>query len=402
MMEPLGKGGWAQYSYCLLTRLVSHLADVVLFTSSSTRFKDMELPYTLKPVLFSVANTIIKIFHLQKARGVRRLLKALEIPLNHLKLFMYCLVKKPDLLHFHAAYWFEALIIPLYRLLGIKLIYTAHDLLHHPPYPGDRYSFRYLYSRLDAIIVTAAALKREMGILFPGIDESKIEVIRMGNVDELEETAGISSSRARSLLSLPLSSPIILFFGIIRPYKGLEVLIRAFALVARKIPEARLVIAGEPVGSFAPYQEEIDRLDINNRVDLFLQFIPQNQTAALFSAADLVAVPYHDSYTSAIIPLSYSHHRPVVVSKVGGLAEYVEEGVSGCTFAPGDYRSMAEKMILLLSDSKELTRVKNGARRYYRANFSWEKIARATLAVYRRVISGTTESEITQNQNSRK
>jgi len=402
MMEPLGKGGWAQYSYCLLSQLVPPLADVVLFTSSSTRFKDMELPYTLKPVLFSVANAIITIFKLQQARGVRRLLKALEIPLNHLKLFMYCLVKKPDLLHFQAAYWFEALIIPLYRILGIKLIYTAHDLLHHPPYPGDRYTFRYLYRRLNAIIVTAAALKREMGSLFPGIDESKIEVIRMGNVDELEKTAGMSSSRARSLLSLPPTAPIILFFGIIREYKGLEVLIRAFSLVTAKLPEACLVIAGEPVGSFAPYQEEIDRLNINSRVKLFLQFIPQTQTAAFFAAADLVAVPYHDSYTSAIIPLSYSHHRPVVVSRVGGLAEYVEEGVSGYTFAPGDYRSMAEKMILLLSDSEGLARVKNGVRRYYGSNFSWKKIALATLAVYRRVTSRPKETGITQTQDLRK
>jgi len=382
MVEPLGKGGWAQYSYCLLSNLMDYLDEVVLFTAASTPLKNKELPFELKPALFSVSNIIIDIFKLQHLRWLRRILKALEIPLNHLKLLLYCWRERPDILHFQAAYWIESLFIPIYHFMGIKIIYTAHDLLHHPPYPGDRYLFRYLYRKLDAIIVTAESLKTRMIKQFPGVAIDKVYVIRIGNIDALEENVRISPILARRSLSLSESIPVILFFGIIRAYKGLEVLIQAFAHLIEQIPAAYLIIAGEPIESFKRYQQEISQLNLGDRVKLSLNYIPQSEIPAYFSAADLVAVPYHDSYTSAIIPLAYSYDRPVVVSRVGGLAEYVREGESGYSFPDGDSRDMAEKMYLILSNKKNTDRMKKFVRRYYRENFSWQKIALATLDVY--------------------
>ena len=386
LVEPLGKGGWAQYSYCLLSNLAPYLDSAVLFTASSTPFKNKELPFKLKPVLFSVSNFFIDIFKLQHLRRLRRLLKALEIPLNHLKLLLYCWRERPDILHFQAAYWIESLFIPLYHFIWIKILDTAHDHLHHPPYPGDLYLFRYLYRKLDAIIVTAESLKKRMIKQFPGVAIDKVYVIRIGNIDALEGNAGISSTLARRSLSLPESTPVILFFGIIRAYKGLEVLIQAFALLIEKLPFACLIIAGEPIESFRRYQKEINRLNLSDRVKLVLNYIPQSEISAYFSAADLVAVPYHDSYTSAIVPLAYSYDRPVVVSRVGGLAEYVQEGESGYSFADGDFRDLSEKMYLILSDKKKTDRIKEFVNRYYRKNFSWQKIALATLAVYQKEV----------------
>lgn len=385
MVEPLGRGGWAQYAYCLLSHISADLKRVTLFTSAATHFQERELPYQLKPVLFSISNALISALHLSRPRLLRRVMKALEIPINHLKILNYCLRERPDILHFHAAYWFEALIIPLYKLLGIKIVYTAHDLLHHPPYPGDRYLFRHLYRKLDAIIVTARSLKSGLIDQFSGVESSKVDVIRIGNIDELEVGVEITRGQARKSLDLPLTGPIILFFGIIRPYKGLDVLIRAFGLLIRKLPSARLVIAGQPIGSFTSYRNLIDELGIRDQVDLFLHFIPQDETPSFFTAVDIVAVPYNESYTSAIIPLAYSYNRPVIVSRVGGLPEYVRDEESGYIFPPGDYSSLAEKLFLALLNQETIERMKESAGEYYRVNLSWDKIAGEYLDLYRSI-----------------
>ncbi len=385
MVEPLGEGGWARYSFCLLSRLAGRLGRAVLFTSSSTPFRGEKLPFRLEPSLFAVSNFLISRFRLRRLRGLRRLLKALELPLNHLKLLAWCLKRKPDVLHFQAAYWLEALIIPLYARLGIRLVYTAHDLLHHPPYPGDRFLFRRLYRKMDGIIVTAEALKGRLIGEF-GVPPGKIAVIRMGNIDEPDAPSPISPARARKGLGLGEGDRVVLFFGIIREYKGLDILLEAFALLLEQVPTARLVIAGEPVGSFAPYREAIARLGIGGRVKVFAGRVPPDRTGLFFSAADLVALPYRESYTSAVIPLAYSYSRPVVASRVGGLAEYVREGESGYTFPAGDIRELAEKMASVLSDREAAGRMKNFIPAYYRENFSWEEIAAATLSLYRRVI----------------
>ncbi|MDP8236302.1 MAG: glycosyltransferase family 4 protein [Candidatus Erginobacter occultus] len=381
MIEPLGEGGWARYSFCLLSRLAPRLGRVVLFTASSTPWRGENLPFRLRPSLFGVSNRLIAFFRLQRFRRLRRLLKALELPLNHFRILAWCLARKPDILHFQAAYWLEALIIPLYSRLGIRLFYTAHDLLHHPPYPGDRFLFRRLYRKLDGIIVTAQVLKRRLIEEF-GVEAEKIAVIRMGNIDDPEAPPGVSPARARSELGLPAGDPVVLFFGIIREYKGLDILLRAFALLPGKVDSARLLIAGEPIGDFAPYQEEIDRLRIGGRVKIFAGFIPPDRTPLFFSAADLVVLPYRESYTSAVIPLAYSYGRPVVASRVGGLGEYVSEGMSGYTFEPGDSQDLAEKISFILSDRETAGRMERFIPAYYRDNFSWEEIADATRSFY--------------------
>lgn len=385
MIEPLGKGGWAQYSLCLLSRLAPRLGRAVLFTSSSTPFRGEKLPFQLRPSFFAVSNFLISCLRLKRFRGLRRLLKALELPLNHLQLLIYCLFRRPDILHFQTAYWLEALIIPLYSLLGIRLVYTAHDLLHHPPYPGDRFLFRRLYQKMDGIIVTAEALQRRLIEEF-GVEAEKIVVIWMGNIEEPEVGAEITPARARSRLGIPEGDPVVLFFGIIREYKGLDILLRAFALLLETVESAWLVIAGEPIGSFSSYQKEIDRLRIGHRVKTFTDFIPPDQTPLFFAAADLIVLPYRESYTSAVIPLAYSYNRPVVASRVGGLAEYVREGESGYTFPVGDSRQLAEKISLILSDRQAAGRMKSFIPVYYQKNFSWPEIAAATLSLYRRVI----------------
>ena len=96
--------------------------------------------------------------------------------------------------------------------------------------------------------------------------------------------------------------------------------------------------------------------------------------------------------TSAIIPLAYSYNRPVVVSRVGGLPEYVGEGESGYIFPPGDYASLAEKLFLALSNQKNTERMKESAGEYYRVNLSWDKIAGEYLDLYRHVVGSPDKS----------
>jgi D-inositol-3-phosphate glycosyltransferase len=392
VIEPLGKGGWAQYTYCLLSHLSSRIEELVLVTDSNTRFLGMKLPYVVKPILFSMANRLISLLHLQNRRSIRRILRAIEIPFNHLKIFLYCLKTNPDIIHFQTAYSFEGLIIPLYRYFGIKVVYTAHDLLHYPPYPGDMLIFSYMYRRLNAIIVNGRSLKNDLLALFPGVRPANIFINNLGNDLEMEDLPNISRREARSRLSISRGEKVILFYGIIRPYKGLEVLIRAFAILLKKLPEARLFIAGEPIGGFTEYQNIINRLEIGEWVKVFPYFIPLEETPTFFTAADVVAIPYLKSYQTGIAPIAYSYSRPVVVSRVGGLVECIEEGKSGYSFQSGDAGDLAERLFLILSDVEKNTGMKEFAGQYYRDNFSWRKITLATLAVYREALEGTSDA----------
>ena len=387
VMEPLGKGGWAQYTYCLLSHLSSRIEELVLITDSNTRFLGIKLPYLIKPNLFSMANRLVALFHLQDRRSIRRILRAIEIPFNHLKILFYCLKVNPDIIQFQTAYSFEGLIIPFYRYLGIKVVYTAHDLLHHPPYPGDMTIFSFMYKRLNAIIVNGQSLKEDLLALFPGISPANIFINNLGNDLEMENLPEISRRVARSQLSLSSGEKVILFFGIIRTYKGLEVLISAFALLLKKIPGARLLVAGEPIGSFTDYQNVINRLKIGERIKVFPYFIPLEETPAFFAAADVVAIPYLKSYQTGIAPIAYSYSRPVVVSRVGGLADCVEEGKSGYSFQSGDAGDLAERLFLILSDTEKNTEMKEFAGEYYRNNFAWDSIAAKYQNVYQTVLT---------------
>jgi len=129
-------------------------------------------------------------------------------------------------------------------------------------------------------------------------------------------------------------SLVLLFFGYVRKYKGLDVLIEAFPSILAENPYARLLIVGEFYDDPKPYMEQINKLKIEDKVRVINQFVPNEEVARYYQVSDVVILPYRSATQSGILNIAYGFYKPVIVTDVGGLAEFVEEGRTGFVVDP--------------------------------------------------------------------
>lgn len=151
----------------------------------------------------------------------------------------------------------------------------------------------------------------------------------------------VPKGEARARLDLPQGAPVFLFSGLLRPYKGWDVLLEAFAATRRAIPDAVLLLAGEPWGE----AKLLESRPVPAGVRLFLRFLPAEERGLLFDACDAVVCPYRHATGSGIAADAVSHGRPVIGSDVPGLAVVVEDGVSGLLVPPGDAGALAAALL---------------------------------------------------------
>jgi glycosyltransferase involved in cell wall biosynthesis len=281
---------------------------------------------------------------------------------------------RPDVLHLQqGSMWFN---IALQLNHSFPLVLTVHDAQRHP---GDKLSRKtpYFFSKMgfhraDRIIAhnqyVKSLLHRKLGIL-----EEKVDIIphiqlgqegfRQGTVDGEETEHGGT----------------VLFFGRIWPYKGLDCLIRAEPWITQKIPDVRIVIAGQGE-EFERYR----RLMVHpERFVVLNRHIADVEVATLFQQASVVVLPYTEASQSGVIPVAYTYGKPVVGTTVGGLPEMIEDGVTGILVPPGDERRLAEAIVAVLGDDALRRRMGNAAKRKIKSECSPDMIARKTFDVYR-------------------
>jgi glycosyltransferase involved in cell wall biosynthesis len=189
-------------------------------------------------------------------------------------------------------------------------------------------------------------------------------------------------------LGLDPKAPYLLFFGLIKEHKGLDLLLEALALARRERPEVRLLVAGEPMGSWRPYAERIARLGLAGSVELRLGYIPNAKAHLYFGAADVAVLPYQQIFQSGVVLASYAFARPVVATDVGGLGEIVREGETGFLAPPDDPARLAETLLHALSDPAALVRMGATAASFARERHSWAHIAARHEEIYEESIRG--------------
>jgi len=318
---------------------------------------------------------------------LRRVVKAIEYPFDWVLLFLALQRNPPDILHMQ---WvvnptLDVVVLGNLRRLGCRVVYTAHNVLPHDARPGDRVRYARLYRLADAIITLSNHSRQQLQRLFQ-VPEEKVHLVPMGNLDDFRGPP-ITREEARAQLGLPDGSPIALFFGLLRPYKGLASLIQAFATVRTQLPEALLLIVGQPHGSFAPYHQLMHKLGLSDAVRTVLRYVSHCEMAAWFTAADVVVLPYLATSQSAVLMTAYTFGRPVVSTTVGGLPEAVEPGQSGLLVPPSDEAALAEAIVALLADSHRCTQMGHYARRLAETRYSWQTVASATLDVYQSLMN---------------
>jgi glycosyltransferase involved in cell wall biosynthesis len=179
----------------------------------------------------------------------------------------------------------------------------------------------------------------------------------------------------------PPSGTTLLFFGLIRHYKGLDVLVRALPEIRQRVPEARLVVAGDPLDPVAPVQELAASLSVADAIDWRLGFVPDAQIPPLVADAAVVVLPYREIESSGVLALAFGHGRPAVVSDLGAVGDAVREFGAGRAVPPEDPAALAAACADLLNDADALRAAYEGALAA-RSALTWEEAARAHEALY--------------------
>lgn len=283
-----------------------------------------------------------------------------------------------DVLHFQ---WLPLQAVDL-RLLGRRsplpwrgpLVLTAHDVLPREAGPGQRDAQRRLYARMDAVIVHSEH-GRERLVDDLGVPAAKVHAIPHGAFTHLTRIA--PAPLPVELRATPDERPVVMLFGLIRPYKGLDVLLDAWrALAADGDPGADLWVVGLP-----KYDVSALRRAAPESVRFVDRFVSDAETAAVFRRADAVVLPYREIDQSGVLFTALAFGRPMVLSDVGGFPEVAAEGAAELVPA-GDATALAGALRTVLGDRARRRALASRAAELAGARYSWDAIADAHRAVY--------------------
>jgi glycosyltransferase involved in cell wall biosynthesis len=322
---------------------------------------------------------------LRRRTRLRQVVKAIGYPAGVWRTWRLLRREPAGVLHVQWALvpLLDGLLARALRARGWRVVYTVHDPLPGPERPLAARHQRCLLPHVDALIVHTPSLEQALVASYPEL-AGRVQVIPHGGVPEPLPTEA-DRARARLRLGLEPDGPLLLLFGMLKPYKGIEDLLAALPAVLARMPRCRLVVAGEPLMPMQPVEQQIDRLGLRHAVTLRPAFVPQDQVAAYFTAADLVLAPYREIAASGVVVTAQGHARAVVVTRVGGLPEFVEPDSCGLVVPPRDPAALAEAICRALADPDELARMGQRARHRIAADHDWTDVARKTLALYQAV-----------------
>jgi glycosyltransferase involved in cell wall biosynthesis len=243
-------------------------------------------------------------------------------------------------------------------------IALIHNIIPHEKRFFDSAFNRYFLKQHDAFVVLSEAVKKDLLIIEPN---AQILVNPHPTYTHFGEK--IEKEEACRKLDLPFNAKIILFFGLIRDYKGLETLIQSMAELDENY---HLLIAGECYGSFENYQHQIDTLSLNNRIHLHTHFIADSDVKYYFSAADCCVLPYKNATQSGVIAVANHFHVPCIVSNVGGLQEHVKHLEDG--YVVDLKEESLSHAILQTLDENQLQQLKSSLASQNSAN-TWEQFS---------------------------
>ena len=257
------------------------------------------------------------------------------------------------------------------RRVDARVLAVVHNALPHERRPGDKLLNRYFFRACDGFVVLSDAVGRDLRKL--GV-EAPIQRINHPTYTHFGAPAPRGAARQR--LDLPPDAPVLLFFGFVRAYKGLHVLLDALPQICAQLPDVHLVIAGEFYDDEAPYHAQIEQSGLKARVHLHAQYIPTEEVADYFSAADLVVQPYVSATQSGVAQIAFHFETPLVVTDVGGLAQVVPHDEAGLVVPPEDPAALAAATVRFFSEDGLQMRLREGVRTR-RETYSWDRLYEA-------------------------
>jgi glycosyltransferase involved in cell wall biosynthesis len=333
----------------------------------------------------------------QKASVTRRIERILAF---YLRLVRYAWKAEPPIFHIlwnnKLQHFDRTLLMLYYKLLGKKIVLTAHNINDGRRDAKDsllnRLTLQFQYRLANHIFVHTEKMKKELIEQFH-VSATAITTIPYGINNAVPDT-DLTCAEARQRLGLRNDEKILLFFGAIKPYKGLEYLVTAFQKLAPLLPDCRLIIAGERKKGYEQYwsaiQQRIAGDPSRDKVIQRISFIPDDDTELYFKAADVAVLPYTGIFQSGILFLAYSFGLPVIATDVGSFAEDIIEDKTGSICKPRDSDALAATIQNYFNGAlfRELNDRRHEIREYTHSRHSWKVVGEMTRQVYSDLLAG--------------
>ena len=251
-----------------------------------------------------------------------------------------------------------------------KILVICHNIIPHEKNPVDKILTKYFFNAADNFITLSKSVQSDLLKMYPSANEKLLFHPIYSNFGE-----PVEKSVAKQKLQLN-SKNVLLFFGFIREYKGLDVLLDAIALIKDKL-DFTLVIAGEFYSNQDKYISQINNLKLENVIKIFSDFIPTEEVKHYFSACDVVVMPYKSATQSGIVQIANNFGKPTISTNVGGLAEVIKDGENGYLVEKENPKQLAETILKYFNENKEADfskRIKMDSSKY-----SWNEFVRGLL-----------------------
>lgn len=303
-------------------------------------------------------------------------------PFSWLKVGRQLRAERPDLVIFR--FWLPFMgpalgtVARLVRGNGhTRVVAITDNVIPHEKRPGDRPLTRYFLSACDGFVTMSRSVLQDLQLLGFGRKPAQYRP------HPLYDNFGPIKPKAEALADLKLPDTVgyLLFFGFIRAYKGLDILLEAFADARVAALPVKLIIAGEFYEDAAPYEELIQRYKLKDRIIRATDFIPNDVVVNYFCAADLIVQPYKNATQSGVSQIAYHFERPMLVTDVGGLAELIPAGVVGYVVPP-NAQAIADAVVDFYTEKRE-DAFATGVREQ-KKQFSWPVMVAALKEVAQR------------------
>ena len=266
-------------------------------------------------------------------------------PFSWLRVGRYLLRRRPDLIV--TPFWLPFMapcfgtILRCAKRKECRRVAILHNLIPHEHRIGDRQFASYFIRSNDAFITLSRSVLEDIDQFDP-----KRKRPRVYSPHPIYDHYGqtLTTGEARKAIGLREEGRYVLFFGFIREYKGLDLLLSAMADERLEQLGVKLIVAGEFYGDPKPYMEQLRSLDLGSRVVMHTEFIPDHEVNRYFCAADIVAQPYKSATQSGVSQIAYNFEKPMLVTNVGGLPEIVPDGKAGFVVAP-DAQQIADALV---------------------------------------------------------
>ena len=393
-IETFGRGGLAHYVDNLSRALAERGHEAVIVTAADYELAEPAGETDEPPAKHRVVQTIsrwvptldrvLPRFLRQPARQVEALFDAFRVAFRVARM-------RPDIVHLHCTNQVAIAYLWWLRVFRQRVVCTAHVVTPHEPIRFQNAIYGRIHRWCQLIVAHSKFDLKRLRTEF-GVEEQRLTVIPHGEYGFFEQHGDPPDQAAqRRKLGIKEDAEVVLFFGYIREYKGLDLLLEAWPETQSQRPNAQLLIAGDPVrlpsDRRAELQQWAERLGAVHHFD----YIPFKDVAGYFGAADLLVMPYRAISQSGVLFLALSLGLPVVATSVGALPEMLTDGESALLVEPGSPAELSKALVRVLASAELRETLSQGSLRVA-DDHSWQSIALRTEEAFQQLLGGDASS----------